>query len=127
LSLPKSSFPKNSGITRADTLIAVNSDVANGNHFFKSVDGKVPPTVIDTATLKNTVTVNGVKYGMAENIGAAAGTRVYTKIYHTFQNGRWYEVQLNIWTSSDGSFELTSPDPVWEKLENVLEGMQYSK
>ncbi len=127
--LSKSAYPKKTDLSRADILIAVNRDVSAGEYFFQSVDKNqgVPPPEIEKLSLKKTVVINGITWGMAEKSGAAAGTASQIRIYHTFQNGIWYEVQLNLWTASDGNIAKVNKDDIWNKLESVLPTFKFTK
>jgi hypothetical protein len=127
LSLPKSALP--SGVIRADVLISINNTVSGGNYSFSAVDKNqgVPPPVIDTLTLNNTLTISSIKYGVALKDGAAAGTQSHVKVYHVNHNNMWYEIQLNLWTSSDGNGKQPDTEPVWQKLESILTGFQFTK
>ncbi len=126
-SLPKSALP--SGVTRADVLISINNSASGGDYFFSAVDKKqgVPPPVIDTLQLNNTVTISGIKYGMALKDGAAAGTQSHVKVYHVNHNDMWYEIQLNLWTSGDGNGNQPNTDLVWQQLQSVIAGFQFAK
>lgn len=129
LALSKSAYPKNTDLTRADILIAVNRDVSGGEYFFQAVDKNqgVPPLEIESLSPGKTVVIKGITWGMAEKNGAAAGTHSRTRIYHTFQNGIWYEVQLNLWTASDGSITPVNENDIWDKLESILPTFKFTK
>lgn len=129
LALSKSAYPKNTDLARADILIAVNKDISGGEYFFRSVDKSrgIPPPEIEKLTLKKTTTINGIVWGMAEKEGAAAGTHSRVKIYHTFQNGTWYEVQLNFWTANDGNIAEVNENDIWNKLESMLSTFKFTK
>lgn len=127
--LSKSAYPKNTDLTRADILIAINRDVSGGQYLFQAVDRSlgVPPLEIEKLSLKKTVVFNGITWGMAEKDGGAAGTHSRTRIYHTFQNGSWYEVQLNLWTANDGDIPRVNENDIWNKLESVLPTFKFTK
>ncbi len=127
--LSKSAYPKNTDLSRADILIAINRDVSGGAYFFQSVDRSkgVPPPELEKLSLKKTVVLNGITWGMAKKEGAAAGTHSQTRVYHTFQNGSWYEVQLNLWTANDGNIPRVNENDIWNKLESVLPTFKFTK
>ncbi len=129
LALSKSAYPKNTDLSRADILVAINRDVSAGEYFFQSVDKSqgVPPPEIEKLSFKKTITIDGITWGMAEKEGAAAGTHSRMRIYHTFQNGIWYEVQLNFWTASDGSIKSVNENDIRNKLESVLPTFKFTK
>ncbi|MFH1175370.1 MAG: hypothetical protein V1698_01460 [bacterium] len=120
LSLSKSSFPKNTDLSRADILVSINRDVAKSDYFFKAFS-KNTGKISDEITLDKTTTINGITYGLAIKNGAAAGTHSQTKIYHTYQNNAWYEIQLNLWTANDGTIKNVNETEIWKTLETILQ------
>ena len=128
--ISKLDIPKNSGIYRADVLISTNDAGYNGGYSFSAVDKSqgVPPPIIETLNLEKTVSINGITWGLARKTGATAGTRSNINVYHTYQNGIWYEVQTILWSQTvmvNGS----APDisKVEQELQNILYSFKFTK
>jgi len=75
--------------------------------------------------LSDTKTINGRVFYRGEADGAAAGTLVKTRIYHTVFNNTCFEASLsivegNIDNYPQGTVHQFDEQDVWDKLETVL-------
>lgn len=126
LSLPKSSFSKNTDLYRADVLVSINRDVAKGDYFFKAFS-KNTGKIAEEIALNKTTKIGEMTYGLAIKNGAAAGTSSQTKIYHIYQNNTWYEIQLNLWTANDGNIKHINETEIWKMFEAILQTVKFGE
>jgi len=82
--------------------------------------------------LSQTPIINGITWYYDTTSGAAAGTKIENRIYHTLDNQTCYEVDLNLATSSlvntpSGSVKPVNESEIWNLLENILETLIFIK
>lgn len=121
IALPGNSYP-GTNFLRAFLAIAVSpgtSSVAECRMFKR--DGDAASSLLEGRT-----TINGIEFFNGEVRGAAAGTLLTSRIYHSFQRGRCYEMSLNFFTGNIANYEVgtiheVNAALVWDRLQQVLE------
>ena len=75
--------------------------------------------------------INEVTWYKGITSGAAAGTTVESKVYHTLYNDMCYEVALHLSTANIGNFDpalgikAINKNEVWAKLEGILSTFKF--
>lgn len=129
--------PKNTGISRADVLVSYSdtpspdpSNPSNIQYSFTAVDKSqgVPPPTIATLNLGKTVVINGITWGYARKTGAAAGTISDVRVYHTYHNNLWYEVETNLWDQTVmANGKAPDKTQVEQQLQDILSSFKFTK
>lgn len=123
IELPKNSYPDTNYYDSFLVLSVAIKDVPdlsveNCNKAQRQGDTEI-------VELSDTKTINGQVFYRGEADGAAAGTLVKTRIYHSAYNNSCYEATLNIVEGNidnfpQGTVHQFDEQDVWNKLEAVL-------
>ena len=122
---PKNIYPE-TNFQSAWLAVAYDPDIANLLNCQKLENNGIVKKMTEIQT------VNGVTWYKGVSDSAALGTKIESRVYHTFHNDMCYEIAFHLSTANIGNFDpaqdikAVDESEIWIKMENILSTFKFT-
>ncbi|MCK4800025.1 hypothetical protein KAS31_03530 [Candidatus Parcubacteria bacterium] len=122
---PKNIYPE-TNFQSAWLAVAYDPDIANLSNCQKLENNGIVRKMTEIQT------INGVTWYKGVSGSAALGTKIESRVYHTFHNNMCYEVAFHLSTANIGNFDpaqnikAVDESKIWVKMEDILSTFKFT-